>query len=76
MSDDVATIPENLADPAVVAACLDVLRQQPAALITDIDGTISAIAPTPFEAVVHVDALATADCAAVDPKAEPSDCRR
>ena len=57
MSDDVAPFPENLADPAVVAACLGVLRQQPAALITDIDGTISAIAPTPFEAVVHVDAL-------------------
>lgn len=57
MSDELATAPENLADPAVVAACLDVLRHQPAALITDIDGTISAIAPTPFEAVVHADAL-------------------
>jgi trehalose 6-phosphate phosphatase len=57
MSDELATAPRNLADPAVVAACLDVLRQQPAALITDIDGTISAIAPTPFEAVVHAEAL-------------------
>ena len=57
MSDELASAPENLADPAVVAACLDVLRQQPAALITDIDGTISAIAPTPFEAVVHAEAL-------------------
>ena len=56
MSDDLAAAPENLADPVVVAACLDVLRQRPAALITDIDGTISAIAPTPFEAVVHDDA--------------------
>ena len=42
---------------AVVDACLDVLRQSPSALITDIDGTISAIAPTPFEAVVHAGAL-------------------
>lgn len=42
---------------AVVDACLDVLRHTPAALITDIDGTISAIAPTPFEAVVHAGAL-------------------
>lgn len=56
MSDDRAAAPENLADPVVVAACLEVLRQRPAALITDIDGTISAIAPTPFEAVVHDDA--------------------
>lgn len=57
MTDDVATAPESLADPVVVAACLEVLRQRPAALVTDIDGTISAIAPTPFEAVVHADAL-------------------
>jgi trehalose 6-phosphate phosphatase len=57
MSDELAPAPENLADPAVVAACLEVLRQQPAALVTDIDGTISPIAPTPFEAVVHSDAL-------------------
>jgi trehalose 6-phosphate phosphatase len=57
MSDDLAPVPENLANPTVVAACLEVLRQQPAALVTDIDGTISAIAPTPFEAVVHAEAL-------------------
>ena len=57
MSEDRASAPEHLADPAVVAACLAVLQQQPAALVTDIDGTISPIAPTPFEAVVHADAL-------------------
>jgi len=37
----------------VVARCLAVLRQAPAGLVTDIDGTISAIAPTPVEAVVE-----------------------
>jgi trehalose 6-phosphate phosphatase len=45
----------------VVDACLEVLSLAPAALVTDIDGTISAIAPTPFEAVVDpvaLDALA------------------
>jgi trehalose 6-phosphate phosphatase len=45
----------------VVDACVEVLSQTPAALVTDIDGTISAIAPTPFEAVVDpvaLDALA------------------
>lgn len=57
MSDEVAHAPETLADPTVVTACLEVLRQRPAALVTDIDGTISAIAPTPLEAVVHADAL-------------------
>jgi trehalose 6-phosphate phosphatase len=57
MSNDLDLVTENLADPAVVAACLEILRQSPAALVTDIDGTISAIAPTPFEAVVHADAL-------------------
>jgi trehalose 6-phosphate phosphatase len=57
MSNEPVTAPESLADPAVVEACLDVLRQRPAALVTDIDGTISPIAPTPFEAVVHTDAL-------------------
>lgn len=36
----------------VVDACVAVLSQAPAALVTDIDGTISTIAPTPFEAVV------------------------
>lgn len=46
------------ASPDLVDACLRVLRQAPAALITDIDGTISAIAPTPAEAVVHPDARA------------------
>ncbi|MEZ4562833.1 MAG: trehalose-phosphatase [Thermomicrobiales bacterium] len=56
MTDDVAATPGTLADPAVVAACLEVLRHRPAALVTDIDGTISAIAPTPFDAVVHADA--------------------
>ena len=30
---------------AVVAACMDVLRQTPSAVVTDIDGTVSAIAP-------------------------------
>jgi trehalose 6-phosphate phosphatase len=57
MSDDAAHAPGNLADTAVVAACLEVLQQRPAALVTDIDGTISPIAPTPFEAVVHDEAL-------------------
>ena len=36
----------------VVDRCLATLRQVPAGLVTDIDGTISAIAPTPAEAVV------------------------
>lgn len=35
-----------------VAACLAVLRHTPAAVVTDIDGTISPIAPTPAEAAV------------------------
>ena len=35
-----------------VAACLTVLRRTPSAVVTDIDGTISPIAPTPAEAVV------------------------
>lgn len=42
--------------PVVVEACLRVLRLAPAALITDIDGTISAIAPTPADAFVHPEA--------------------
>lgn len=42
--------------PSLVEACLHVLRQTPSALITDIDGTISAIAPTPAEAFVHPEA--------------------
>jgi trehalose 6-phosphate phosphatase len=43
---------------AVVTACLEVLRQTPAAVVTDIDGTISAIAPTPAEAMVDPGAKA------------------
>lgn len=39
-------------DPNVVARCRAVLRQQPAGLLSDIDGTLSAIAPTPVEAFV------------------------
>lgn len=39
-------------DPDVLARCLDVLQRAPAGLVTDIDGTISPIAPTPAEAVV------------------------
>ena len=43
---------------AVVAACWAVLRQTPSAVVTDIDGTISAIAPTPAEAMVDPGAKA------------------
>src|ERR671910_179818 len=43
---------------AVVTACLEVLRQTPSAVITDIDGTISDIAPTPAEAMVDPGAKA------------------
>ena len=43
---------------AVVTACLEVLRQTPSAVITDIDGTISDIAPTPAEAMVDPGARA------------------
>src|SRR5918998_2973651 len=43
---------------AVVAAALQVLRQTPSAVVTDIDGTISAIAPTPAEAMVDPGAQA------------------
>jgi trehalose 6-phosphate phosphatase len=43
---------------AVVTACMEVLRQAPSAVITDIDGTISAIAPTPAEAMVDPGAKA------------------
>jgi trehalose 6-phosphate phosphatase len=43
---------------AVVAACMDVLRQTPSAVVTDIDGTVSAIAPTPAEAMVDSGAKA------------------
>jgi trehalose 6-phosphate phosphatase len=43
---------------AVVSACMEVLRQTPSAVVTDIDGTISAIAPTPAEAMVDPGAKA------------------
>src|ERR687889_2404354 len=43
---------------AVVTACMEVLRQTPSAVVTDIDGTISAIAPTPAEAMVDPGAQA------------------
>src|SRR5215212_2044025 len=43
---------------AVVAACMEILRQTPSAVVTDIDGTISAIAPTPAEAMVDPGAKA------------------
>jgi trehalose 6-phosphate phosphatase len=56
MADDV--VPVEAVPMDVVDACVDVLRRKPAALLTDIDGTISAIAPTPFEAFVHPAALA------------------
>src|SRR5215213_7112718 len=43
---------------AAVAACMEVLRQTPAAVASDIDGTVSAIAPTPAEAMVDSGARA------------------
>src|SRR5918998_1425441 len=43
---------------AVVTACLEVLRQTPSAVVTDIDGTVSPIAPTPAEAMVDPGAKA------------------
>jgi trehalose 6-phosphate phosphatase len=43
---------------AVVASALLVLRQTPSAVVTDIDGTISGIAPTPAEAMVDPGAKA------------------
>ena len=43
---------------AAVAACMTVLNQTPSAVVTDIDGTISAIAPTPAEAMVDPGAKA------------------
>jgi len=46
-----------LSSEDVVDASIKVLSQSPSALITDIDGTISAIAPTPFEALVDPIAL-------------------
>jgi trehalose 6-phosphate phosphatase len=53
--DDVRTVTaerETHADAETKARVLDVVRLRPAGLFTDIDGTISAIAPTPSEAVV------------------------
>lgn len=49
--------PPALSAEDVVDASVTVLLQAPSALITDIDGTISAIAPTPFEALVDPTAL-------------------
>src|SRR5215210_2471650 len=43
---------------SVVAACMDVLGRTLSAVVTDIDGTISAIAPTPAEAMVDPGAKA------------------
>src|SRR5688572_8790521 len=54
-SSDIALTPEV---EAVVAACMEVLRQAPSAVVTDIDGTISDIAPTPAEAMVDPGAKA------------------
>ncbi len=50
--------PPALSSEDVVDAAVRVLLQSPSALVTDIDGTISAIAPTPFEALVDPIALA------------------
>ena len=43
---------------AVVAECLEVLGHKPSAVVTDIDGTVSPIAPTPAEAMVDPGAKA------------------
>ena len=56
MTDADASLAPDVA--AAVEAGVAVLRRTPSALITDIDGTISGIAPTPAEAVVDADALA------------------
>jgi trehalose 6-phosphate phosphatase len=45
-------------DPEILGRCLEVLNHTPAGLVTDVDGTISPIAPTPAEA--SVDPLACA----------------
>src|SRR5215217_1071003 len=50
------TLPSEV--DAVVTACMEVLRQAPSAVVTDIDGTVSAIAPTPAEAMVDPGAKA------------------
>jgi trehalose 6-phosphate phosphatase len=44
--------PRNSAFDSIVEQCIGVLRHAPAALLTDIDGTISPMARTPDEAVV------------------------
>lgn len=44
--------------PALVERCLECLHQHPAAVITDIDGTISNIAATPDAAIVEPEARA------------------
>lgn len=46
-------VPPPPVDPEVVERCVEILSRAPAGLVTDIDGTISAIAPTPDEAVVE-----------------------
>jgi trehalose-6-phosphatase len=51
VSEETIRLPFGEITP-VVEACVAVLSQTPSALVTDIDGTISAIAATPFEAVV------------------------
>lgn len=39
-------------DPKLLAQCREILRRAPAGLLSDVDGTISAIAPTPGDAFV------------------------
>ena len=51
-----APAPALLVEPTSIERCLTTLRRTPAGLVTDIDGTVSAIAPTPAEAVVTADA--------------------
>ncbi len=50
--------PDELVDERAepVRRCLDVLSSTPSGLVTDIDGTISVMAPTPGEAVVTEEA--------------------
>ena len=45
--------PDGTADPGVVERVVEVLRRAPAGLLTDIDGTISRIAPSPDAATVE-----------------------
>jgi trehalose 6-phosphate phosphatase len=52
MSEPTSSAPAGV-EPETVERCLATLRRAPAGLVTDIDGTISAIAPTPAEAVVE-----------------------